>query len=59
MNNKGADQTAWMRRLVCTSVVRMQQSQVFFCQGTYIAGQALGKVSGEGKVYKFFRIVIQ
>ena len=25
-NNKGADQSAWMRRLVCTFVVRMQQS---------------------------------
>ena len=26
-NNKGAKQTAWMRRLVCIFVVRMQQSQ--------------------------------
>ena len=28
MNNKGADQTVWMRRLVCAFVVRKQQSRV-------------------------------
>ena len=28
-NNKGADQTMQMRRLVCTFIVRMQQSQFF------------------------------
>ena len=30
-NNKGADQTARMCSLICVFVVRMQQSQVFFC----------------------------
>ena len=29
VNNKGADQTVMMRRLVCAFVVRKQQSQVF------------------------------
>ena len=29
VNNKGADQTAQMRRLVCTFAVHMHQSQVF------------------------------
>ena len=29
MNNKGADQTAWMRRLICTFVVRIWHKQVF------------------------------
>ena len=29
MNNKGADQTALMRRLICAYVVRILQSQVF------------------------------
>ena len=29
MNNKGADQTARMRRLVCAFVVRKHQRQVF------------------------------
>ena len=29
MNNKGADQTARMRRLICAFVVRKQQSQGF------------------------------
>ena len=28
-NNKGADQTAQMRRLICTFVVRIRQKQVF------------------------------
>ena len=28
-NNKGAEQTARMRRLVCALVVRLQQSQIF------------------------------
>ena len=35
MNNKGADQTAQMHRLVCAFVVRIQQSQVFPCRGPY------------------------
>ena len=29
VNNKGADQTAQMRRLVCTFAIHMHQSQVF------------------------------
>ena len=29
LNNKGGDQTVQMRRVVCTFVVRMQQSQFF------------------------------
>ena len=29
MNNKGADQTARMRRLICTFVVHIGQKQVF------------------------------
>ena len=32
-NNKGADQTARMRRLVSTFVVRKQQSDGFSCRG--------------------------
>ena len=34
-NNKGADQTAQMRRLVCAFVVRKQQSHGFWCRGPY------------------------
>ena len=29
VNNKGADQTAWMRRQVCTCIVLTQQCQAF------------------------------
>ena len=29
MNNKGADQTPWMHRLVCTFLVYMQQNQFY------------------------------
>ena len=32
-NNKGADQTARMRRVVCAFVVRKQQSDGFSCRG--------------------------
>ena len=35
VNNKGTDQTACMRRLVCTFVLRKQQSQGFSCRGPY------------------------
>ena len=36
MNNKDADQSTRMGRLVCTSVVRMQQNQVFSrCDPTF------------------------
>ena len=34
-NNKGADQTAQMRRLVCAFVVSKQQSQLFSRRGPY------------------------
>ena len=34
-NNKGADQTARMRRLVCAFIVRKEQSQGFSCPGPY------------------------
>ena len=34
-NNKGADQTAWMRRLICAFVVRIGQKQVFSWRGSY------------------------
>ena len=34
-NNKGADQTARKRRLVCNFVVRKQQSQGFLRRGLY------------------------
>ena len=33
VNNKGADQTAWMRRLVCAFIVRKAQRKVFSCRG--------------------------
>ena len=35
MNNKGVDQTARMRRLICAFVVRMQLCQVFLLRGPY------------------------
>ena len=35
MNNKGADQTVWMLRLVCAFVVHIQQNQVFSRWGSY------------------------
>ena len=35
-NNKGADQTSWMRRLVYAFVVHKQQSQDFSCRGQYV-----------------------
>ena len=34
-NNKSADQTAQMGRLVCAFVICKQQSQCFWCQGLY------------------------
>ena len=38
MNNKGADQTARMRRLICTFVVRIWQKQIFSWCGSYGSG---------------------
>ena len=35
VNSKGADQTAWMLRLVCAFVVHIQQSQVIPHRGPY------------------------
>ena len=35
MTNKGADQTARLRRLICTFVVRIWQKQVFSWQGSF------------------------
>ena len=35
MNNKGADQTVRMRRLICTFVVRIWLKQVFTWRGSY------------------------
>ena len=35
-NNKGADQPALMRRLVCAFFVGMQQSQVFSSRGSIV-----------------------
>ena len=37
VNSKGADQSAWMRKMSCTFVVRMQQSQVFLRLDAYKA----------------------
>ena len=34
-NNKGTDQTAWMRSLVCACVVRKPRRQVFSHRGPY------------------------
>ena len=39
-NNKGADQTAQMRKLVCAFVVRIWQKQVFSWRGSYSEGQS-------------------
>ena len=41
MNNKGADQTVWMCRLVCAFVVRKHQRQVFSRRGPYESNQEL------------------
>ena len=35
MNNKGADQTAWKRRLICAFVVRIWHKEVFSWRGSY------------------------
>ena len=35
-NNKGADQTEWMRRLICAFVVRIWHKQVFSWRGPII-----------------------
>ena len=35
-NNKGADQTAWISRLICTFVVRILQNQVFSWPGSFV-----------------------
>ena len=35
VNNKGADKTVWMCRLVCAFVVHKTQRQVFSCWGPY------------------------
>ena len=37
-NNKGADQTVQMHRLVYAFVIRMQQTQIFLQRGTYHHG---------------------
>ena len=34
-DNKGADQTAWKCRMVCTFVFWTYQSQLFSCHGPY------------------------
>ena len=34
MNNKGADQTVWMRRLICAFIVRIWHKQVFLWHGS-------------------------
>ena len=47
-NNKGADQTAQMRRLICTFVVRIWHKQVFSWRGPYICSwtvKALSRLS--------------
>ena len=33
--NKGADQTAWIRRQACAFVVRMHKSQTFLRRGPF------------------------
>ena len=43
VNNKGADQTARMRRLVCVFVVRIQQSQVISRRGPQSLGPLMCK----------------
>ena len=44
MNNKGADQTVWMHRLVCAFVVRKHRRQVFSHRGPYEVYQNCGEV---------------
>ena len=34
-NNKGADQTAWMRKLICTNVVRNSRRRIFLSYVSY------------------------
>ena len=36
-NNKGADQTAWMRRLICAFVVRIRHKQVLSWRGLNVS----------------------
>ena len=43
-NNKGANLTEQMHRLICAVVVCMQQSQVFSGQGPYGVGVAFHRV---------------
>ena len=42
VNNKGTDQTARMRRLICAFVVRIMYKQVFSWRGSYyiVCGRA-------------------
>ena len=40
-NYKDADQTVWMRRLVCTFVVHIWLKQVFSCSGWFRSGCAV------------------
>ena len=50
MNNKGADQTARMRRLICAFVVRIWHEQVFSWGGSYhvwYLGYDISKVNNE------------
>ena len=55
-NNKGADQTAQLRRLICTFVVRIWHKQVFsveLYQGGHWSGKSQGNLiflQGQGKV---------
>ena len=45
-NNKGADQTARMRRLVCAFVVRKQQSQGFRVEANMLLNSGLRMTTG-------------
>ena len=53
--NKGADQTAWMPRLVCAFVVCMQQSGFLAPRPKYICATKMVVKSKVGKAYKFIQ----
>ena len=52
--NKGADQTAWIGRLVCDSVVRKHKREVFLLQGPYFHGAIVELYANVSQVLTLF-----
>ena len=60
-NNKGADQTAWMRRLVCTCVVRQPEDRFSRVKAHIVAHIFIPPNSTEEfkEMYSFVKLSLQ